>query len=666
MPEQIQTTTKPKNLRWIGIIAGALLLLYVFLAVSASRQKSNTFDEAVHLTTGYLYWSHPEEKLWPENGIFAQAWAALPLLFDHLSLTPHPGAPSMNMGQWEQGYQFLYKSGNNPDFVLFQARFMISLLGALLGFLVYSWSKELFGPKAGLVSLFLFVFCPTMLAHGALVTADMAASLGFFAATYTFWKLSRRITLQNLLLSFLALGCLALAKLSSFLIVPVFLMVWLVIIFSWRPVEISILALRPRKIETRWSKAGLGALLLVAHALAVVAILWLGYRFNYHDWGQEGSRRAALEAPGFSVWTAQSLKILGLQYLNEKHLLPPPYIEGLSLMLSALSRGGYLMGTYHKEGSIWFFPVAFLIKTPVSTLILFLLSFMGLVFRQKPKPVSASSPAKGLPCPGLYDLAPLLILGGVYGLACIFSRLNVGHRHMMPIYPVLFVLSGASIFWLVHPKMLFRILTFVLLAGVAFESLSVRPHYLAFFNQFIGGPQRGYRYLADSSLDWGQDLPGLGRWLDHNPSANGESKTYFSYFGTGDPEYYGIKALRLPDRFRMDKAPTFSLQPGTYCISATYLHEFTPLSPIQNNLYLQTLPEIEKWTATVGNPEARDVLIKQQSPGYWESLLKTHRQLQFIRLLEYLRHRDPDAEVGYSILIFHLSERDLGKALIKA
>ena len=64
-----------------------LLLLYVLLAVSAATRESNVFDEALHLTAGYLHWTHPEEKLWPENGVFAQAWASLPLLFDHLNAT---------------------------------------------------------------------------------------------------------------------------------------------------------------------------------------------------------------------------------------------------------------------------------------------------------------------------------------------------------------------------------------------------------------------------------------------------------------------------------------------------------------------------------------------------------------------------------------------------
>jgi Dolichyl-phosphate-mannose-protein mannosyltransferase len=208
--------------------AALLLLLYVFQAVSATTQESNTFDEAEHLSTGYFYWVDSGQKLNPGVGMLAQGWAALPLLSDHLSFAPDKGVAPPNMGQWEQGYRFFYLNGNNPAKMLLQARFMASLLGAALGLLVFLWSRELFGPVAGLISLFLFAFCPTMLAHGALVTADMAAALGFFASTFFFWRLSHTVSVRSLSLSLLALGCLALSKMSAMLIAPIILLILLV------------------------------------------------------------------------------------------------------------------------------------------------------------------------------------------------------------------------------------------------------------------------------------------------------------------------------------------------------------------------------------------------------------------------------------------------------
>ena len=660
--QAVRTTGTTSQLRRRAAQAAVLLLLllYVYQAVSATTQKSNTFDEAEHLTTGYLYWVPSGEKLNPGVGVFAQAWAALPLRFDHLNLAPGMGVPPPNMTQWELGYRFFYLMGNDPAKILLQARFMISLLGAALGALVFLWSRELFGPVAGLVSLFLFVFCPTMLAHGALVTADMAAALGFFAATFCFWRLTHTVSIRNLSLSLLALGCLALAKMSSFLIIPVFVSILLVRILSKRPVELRFP--RTAMIEARGSKAVIGGLMLLAHALAVAGILWLAYRFNYVDFGERAIRQKAMDAPGFPAWSGQGVRILGLETLSRLGLLPPAYVEGLSFTLRTMPRGGSLLGSHSGTGSVGFFPIAFLIKTPISTLVLIALSLLAFATWKRSSDEPDPSGRSGMRRPGLYDLSPLLILGGVYGMACLSSGLNIGHRHMMPLYPVLFVLAGANAFWLRHPRRVFQVAILLLLGAVAAESLCVRPHYLAFFNRFVGGPSRGYRYLVDSSLDWGQDLPGLRQWLDRSVPAGGGTRVFLSYFGTGDPEFYGIKALRLPSRFGTDATLPVPLQAGVYCISATSL-QAAHWTTKEQKLCLRVESELAPWDAAYGNPAARSDLLRQYGKDYWTSRMKALELLQFDRLCECLRLREPDDEVGYSILIYRLSDGDLTRAL---
>jgi len=639
--------------------AGALLLLYVILAVSATTQESNTFDEAEHLTTGYLYWVHSEEKLNPGIGVLAQTWAAVPLLFDHLKFVPGAANPPANMSQWAQGYRFFYLMGNDPTKFLLQARFMIALLGAALGALVYFWSRELFGPTAGLISLLLFAFSPTMLAHGALVTADMAAALCFFAATLCFWRLTHTVSIGSLSLSILAFVGLTLAKMSAGLILPIYASILLVRILSKKPVEFHFAKLGA--IKTGIAKAAAGALLLLAHGLVAIGVLRLVYRFNYFGWDVMAEIQKEVEAPGFSPWNRHGLQVLVLETLGKIKLLPDAYMEGFSHTLRLMARGGSLLGS-HSTGSFWFFPVAFLVKTPISTLVLILLSLTALAIwnRNASKP---SSTARYEPrCPSLYDLSPLLILGGFYSLACLTSHLNIGHRHLLPVYPVLFVFAGANAYWLLHGTRFIRAVVAVLLLGVAVESLSVRPHYLAFFNQFVGGPSHGYRYLVDSSLDWGQDLPGLGKWLDRNAPTASDTRLYLSYFGTGDPEYYGIKSLKLPSRFLADSSLPVPLQAGIYCISATSL-QGALWTKVEQDLYPKVEAEVARWDATWGHPEARKSLVRQQGAPYWVRYLKVFELLQFERLCHYLGQREPDDEVGYSILIYRLSDNDIQAAL---
>lgn len=653
--------------RWQTALVAALLLLYIFMAVSATTRKSVTFDEISFATMGYLYWTQPSHHLQPENGIFASAWAALPLLFDHLQTPQETGEPWNNLGYYGEYYRFFYSMGNDPATMLFQERTMISLLGAGLGALIFFWSRELFGVRGGFASLLLFIFCPNMLAHGALVTTDMAAALGFFAATFSFWKLSHTVSWRTLTFSILALCCLFLAKMSAILILPIFFLILVVRFFSRHPVEIQLFT--NKILGNRFARVGAWSCVLMLHLIGVVVMLWLAYDFQYYSWNQEAARGEILLSPHFSFWSADGMKASILENIAGMGLLPPAYLEGLSytLQFSEL-RSAFLCGRFSVEGWWWFFPFAFLIKTPMASLLLFLSSFVALaLWRWFPRGWMAS-PSEAPRCPTLYDLSPLLILGGVYGLACLTSHLNIGLRHMMPVYPVLFVLAGANVFWLLGKKPIFKITLIVLIAGTMTESLSVWPNYLAFFNQFVGGPRNGYKYLLDSSLDWGQDLPGLHQWLEKNVPAASGTPVYLSYFGTGDPKFYGINALLLPGFWDLDTPQTFPLQGGVYCLSANmlqgvYLNIQPPWTATDETLYGQGQVEINRWNSTANDSAARQRLLQEEGADYWTNAIKIYGDLRLARLCAYLRHRPPDDEVGYSILIYRLSDEDVRRAL---
>jgi hypothetical protein len=191
----------------------------------------------------------------------------------------------------------------------------------------------------------------------------------------------------------------------------------------------------------------------------------------------------------------------------------------------------------------------------------------------------------------------------------------------------------------------------VLLLALAFESWSVRPHYLAFFNALAGGPANGYRHLVDSSLDWGQDLPGLKRWLDRERASGSSEPVFLSYFGTGDPELYGIRSVRLPGFFDAPllRDASAALTAGTYCISATMLQNvYNPLARIRG-----------PWTP---EREAEYQRLRGLEERYGSAAL-AYDMLRFARLTAYLRQREPDDHVGYSILIYRLGEEDLAEAL---
>ncbi|MGE0609018.1 MAG: hypothetical protein AB7O62_18130, partial [Pirellulales bacterium] len=217
-----EQTTSTKNARptasgwrdWRHAVAGGLLLAYAWLALSAVRDKCTTFDEVAHLTAGYSYWRYGDYRLHPENGNLPQRWVAWPLLGRY-------SFPPLDMPAWRDSYvypvakRFFYQQGNDADAMLRAGRRMNVLLGMAVGVVIYLWGSQLLGRNAGLLSLGLFCFSPAMLAHGALATSDMAATLGFTASAWALASLINRVTLPRITACTIALSWLALSKFSA-------------------------------------------------------------------------------------------------------------------------------------------------------------------------------------------------------------------------------------------------------------------------------------------------------------------------------------------------------------------------------------------------------------------------------------------------------------------
>src|SRR5258708_6864150 len=114
------------------------------------------------------------------------------------------------------------------------------------------------------------------------------------------------------------------------------------------------------------------------------------------------------------------------------------------------------------------------------------------------------------------------------------QKLNIGLRHILPVYPFALMLCAVALAWLWRRKLKAVVIALGLLN--LFEFARVYPHPLAGFNTLAGGPANGYRLLVDSNLDWGQDLKGLKHWMD----AHDVTHINLAYFGTADPAYYGL------------------------------------------------------------------------------------------------------------------------------
>ncbi|MCC7406775.1 MAG: hypothetical protein IT442_01805 [Phycisphaeraceae bacterium] len=668
-PSSPPRTPRPPRTRpwWPPLAAALLLAIYAALAISSMARKGNAFDEMSHLTAGVSYLLTGDHRLNPEQGTLPQRWAALPVYLGPFQF-PSLDQPWWRISnEWALGQQFFFELGNDVQSMLFRARLMIVLLGVALGLLVYGWSSRLFGPIGGLLSLAVYCLSPTILAHTQLVTSDAAAALAMTAAVGAFWLMLHRITLPTVALSCLATAALFLCKASSVTFIGMALLLAAIRLFAGGPLMCG--PLRPtRPIASRESGALVLGLLGLTHVLALVLTIWAVFGFRY-----EAMRHPTADDQLFASWedllSTPPPAIRAVATMRQWHVLPEAYLWGLAYhsRTTHQSRAAFLNGEYAYDGWWSFFPYCLLVKTPLPTLALLALAASGAVIlhARRPDLVGRRFATLG---PALYRTAPLWVLLLVFWTAVLTARLNIGHRHLLPTYPAMFILAGAAVSW----SRLIRRGSIPLLAAPLFllaaESLVVWPDYLAYFNPLAGGPSNGYRHLVDSSLDWGQDLPALRRYLDaHHPKTESSPPVYLLYFGSGDPSYYGIDAQLLPGAWGPAAQPPANpseLTAGLYCISATELQAVYARNPgpwcRPYEAEYQYYRSLWQRSLATGAPSPSDL-----APDQRQAALLIWQKLRATRLCAYLRqHRQrPDAQVGHSILLYNLTEQEIRDAL---
>ena len=217
--------------------AVVVLAAHFLIAVVSVREKSNTYDEFTHILGGYSYWMQNDYRLQPENGILPQRWFAPPLLTLDLKF-PEDQAAWTASDDWTIGDRFI-ESGNDLERVLGRARCMNAILSAGLGLLVYAWSRKLFGPGGGMISLFAYATNPTILANGSLATSDLATAALFLASVGCLWKMFHNLSPGSFVCTWLALAGLLLSKKSGCLIVPIGLTLLAVRLVGSRPLTVS-------------------------------------------------------------------------------------------------------------------------------------------------------------------------------------------------------------------------------------------------------------------------------------------------------------------------------------------------------------------------------------------------------------------------------------------
>lgn len=636
----------PPSLAFLTTLAVVLAVLHAVMAVTAMVAKSVTADEIAHLTAGQAYNTRGDYRLQPENGNLPQRLAALPLTLAGDPLPPTTLEIWKTADVWKYGRLFFFGGSLPTGERLFLGRAVIALVSAATSLLVFCWSRALFGWAGGFLSLGLFVFCPTFLAHGALATSDVTMAFFFLAAVGAWWGHLTNPGARWATISAATLGLAFVAKFSAVLLPPMLATIGLV--WAWGEAQAN-----------GWRRPLLRLARSTAiHGVIAWAVIWCFYGFRFSPFAPELAEGATFNHGWGWLLSGIGLPAKIIWRLKEWRILPEAWLHGLTFVLQfSRARGAFMSGEYSVTGWVVFFPWAFLIKTPLPLMLLVLTGAVAALRRIFTRPIGATLPR-------LRPLTPLAALFVVYGVTSLLSHLNIGHRHILPMYPVLFIAAGWLARGLDARRPLVAAYLAVLLLWHAGESWRARPHYLAYFNQIVGGSSNGWRHLVDSSLDWGQDLPGLKAWLDAH--ARGE-KVFLSYFGTGDARYEGISATALPTLPNPESRKWHALAPGIYAISATMLQhvysdfrgewtlgferEFQQLRPLEPSLL-----------AFQHRPDRRAALLQEAPEQNWTTAWKRYEALRFARLCHYLRVRRADASIGHSILVYRLNAAEIAAA----
>jgi 4-amino-4-deoxy-L-arabinose transferase-like glycosyltransferase len=492
--------------------AVAALLIVLLLEVSLSiRRETQTWDEACHIFAGYSYWTRGDFGMNPEHPPLLKLLATAPLLSLSLRVPPHPNIFSKEE-DFTTAADFVY--GNDAEKILFRTRMTAASLTLALAVILFFATREMFGSIAAFIALLLFVFEPTLLAHGALVTTDMAMSCFLFATVYCFYRYVKRPTAPRLGLTALLAGLALASKHSGILVIPILILL-----------AASELWLRREHQPTLPRALRLAGVLIVI-SLISFAVLWASYGFHLHP-------RAGTDAEARVIQYAARLhhpfQSGMIQTFARWHLLPESYLFGLAdVGFTAGFSHTYLLGRVYPHGVWYYFPVAFVIKSSLALLLLLLLVPLAIFWHRTEH---------------RRELLFLTIPALIYLAVAVASRMNIGVRHILPIFPFLFVLAGWAAAKLIERRRSWAYIVAMVLVFDIVSSLRAFPVYIAYANELWGGPANTYKYLSDSNADWAQQLKSVKRYLDRH----GVKNCWFAYFGevAADPSYYGIPCKPL-------------------------------------------------------------------------------------------------------------------------
>ena len=501
---------------WVTI-TGVILLLLVLEGqlLYSVRQESLTWDEGDHIFAGYMSLKHHDFGLNPEHPPLVKMVAALPL--QNMTLRePQLQNRYFKNEAYLSGGDFIFR--NDFETIIFRARMAASIFALMVALLAFMSAREMFGTGAGFITLLLMVFEPNFLAHGALVTTDTGAACCLLASIYAFYRYVKSPSWGRVAVLGLAAGIFFITKHSAVLLPAILILLAITEL------------LRRRQVgdENRLRQALRLAGVLVIAAVIAVGIMWTGYGFRYSARPAGQQINPPLES---TLGTLSPVEGKAVTVMARWKLLPESWLYGLADVRSVANTWpSYIFGKVYAHGVWFYFPVAFVIKATLTTLI------------SLPLIVYAIATGK---LRGWREILFLSLPPSLYFCISMTSKLNIGVRHILLVFIFLLVLAGGAAWSLICKDRRWAWPIGALILFHVISSLRAFPtSYIAYANELWGGPANIHKYLTDSTTDWGQQLKAVKRYVDER----GIRQCWFAY--TVEPAIpfraYGIPCKTLP------------------------------------------------------------------------------------------------------------------------
>jgi hypothetical protein len=541
----------------LWVFALGLTLILGFLSFGSSGGDSLTVDESPHIVAGYSYVIEGDYRLNPEHPPLLKLlsgisiWVGDKLTSQNIFFPNNISAWTERVNaQWDMGYEFLFKSGNDANTVIWWARLptiLILLLGGI--YIVYSVNYHTRSKSIAVISSILYAFSPNVIAHGRLVTTDLIASLTFLLVIDFWIRYLKMPNWWNILYLTLAIGVAFLSKFSTILLIPLMILTGFsyLLIKYWKDKQFlfrSFILIRD----------------FIIIGLGVFIIINLVYFFTMHNMNIDTQLRLVQESfpqeNQISDLTKQSLSTIiqapGLQYFGQ-------YLLGQAMVIQRVGGGNttFLLGEFTNQSFIEYFPLTYLLKENISVILILSASIFSLVNLLKSKNLDIKSKI-------LSNWYIITIIGmiAIYWIISVRGNLNLGIRHILPAVILTYIIIAFGIVKLLIPLKFSKAILSLFLGWYILATILTYPNYISNLN-ILAGQNQGYQIFTDSNLDWGQDLKRLNNWTKQKNI----DTLYIDYFGTADVNYY------LPDTNIISVKSTDGPQIGYTAISATMFQD---------------------------------------------------------------------------------------------